>query len=292
MPAIRLGLIGNDIRGSRAPALHRLFGESTGLEVSYDLFVPRALGLSFDQAFAHCRDIGLRGVNITLPYKETAAAKVRIDSPLTRRIGSLNTVVFAKAGPVGFNTDYSGFLSAYREMFGNAQPGRVTMIGAGGVGKAVAFALVALGAREVTILDSDAARAEALARAVAAAGGGATAGCIGEPTAFAGADGVINCTPLGMTGHPGSPVPDGAFPRCRWAFDAVYTPMDTVFRAQAEDAGARFLSGFELHFHQGVDAFEIFTGKRPAGLARLRRAHLSRMSPAGRAVRGGEHARD
>jgi shikimate dehydrogenase len=65
-----------------------------------------------------------------------------------------------------------------------------------------------------------------------------------------------------MHGYPGSPVPDGAFPAGAWAFDAVYTPMETPFRAQALSAGAAFLSGYELFFHQGIQAFEIFTGVR------------------------------
>jgi shikimate dehydrogenase len=58
-------------------------------------------------------------------------------------------------------------------------------------------------------------------------------------------------------------VPEGAFPRATWAFDAVYTPVDTPFRAQALAAGAAFLSGWELFFRQGIDAFALFTGSRP-----------------------------
>jgi shikimate dehydrogenase len=66
-----------------------------------------------------------------------------------------------------------------------------------------------------------------------------------------------------MTGYPGSAVPDEAFPRAAWAFDAVYTPVDTAFRTQALAAGAAFLSGWELFFRQGIDAFALFTGHRP-----------------------------
>jgi shikimate dehydrogenase len=83
---------------------------------------------------------------------------------------------------------------------------------------------------------------------------------------------VVNATPLGMAGYPGSAVPEGAFPATGWAFDAVYTPEHTPFRAQAQAAGARFISGWELFFHQGVDAFEIFTGHRPADTDALRAA--------------------
>lgn len=272
MTLIRLGLIGDNIRASRSPALHRFAGEILGLEVRYDLFLPPAMGKSFDEVFDEVAALGLAGVNVTLPYKERVVAKLRVAEPSISRIGAVNTVRFAPTGAEGHNTDYSGFQAAYRAAFGDAEPGRVVMIGAGGVGKAVAFGLVALGAAEIVLVEKDMAKAVGLAKAVTAAGAGRSKGRVDALAALAGADGVINCTPLGMEGYPGSPVPEGVFPKSAWAFDAVYTPVDTAFRAQALAAGARFLSGWELFFHQGVDAFEIFTGQRPEAeaLAELR----------------------
>ena len=272
MTRIRLGLIGDNIRASRSPALHRIAGELSGLDVSYELYIPPDLGKSFDEVFAEVEAEGLAGVNVTLPYKERVVAKVRVAEPNIARIGAVNTVRFGPEGAQGFNTDYSGFQAAWRAAFGAMPPGRVVMIGAGGVGKAVAFGLAALEASEIVFIEKDEAKAAELARAVTAAAEGRTRGRVGTLAALEGADGVVNCTPLGMVGYPGSPVPEGAFPQAAWAFDAVYTPVDTPFRAQALAAGARFLSGWELFFHQGVDAFEIFTGRRLDGeaLAALR----------------------
>lgn len=266
---IRLALIGDNIRASRAPDLHRACAEIAGLELRYDLLIPPALGKDFDAVFAEAART-CNGINVTLPYKERVVPKVRISDPAVARIGAVNTVVFGPEGPRAFNTDYSGFIAAYRAAFGASAPGHAVMIGAGGVGKAVAFGLVALGATRITVIDADGAKAAALARAVNAAGQGATLARAGDLVALGGADGVINCTPLGMHGYPGSPVPEGAFPTGAWAFDAVYTPVETPFRDQALAAGARFLSGWELFFHQGIDAFEIFTGHRPEDLGRLR----------------------
>ena len=87
---------------------------------------------------------GFRGVNITYPYKETVVADVVINDPLVGAMSAVNTVVFENGGLLGFNTDYSGFISAYRRVFKNHAPGKVCLIGAGGVGKAVAFGLLAL----------------------------------------------------------------------------------------------------------------------------------------------------
>ena len=78
-----------------------------------------------------------------------------------------------------------------------------------------------------------------------------------------GADGLVNCTPLGMTGHPGSAMPRALMPRSGWAFDAVCTPLDTEFLRSAKSSGLAVLSGYELFFHQGIDAFRLFTGMEP-----------------------------
>lgn len=270
MARIRLGLIGDNIAESQSPRLHRLGGVQNARAVSYDLLVPRDCGMEFDQLFTHIAQSGYRGVNVTYPYKERAAAKVVIEDPLVRAIGAVNTVVFDDGGPHGFNTDYSGFVAAYRRIRGDAAPGATLIIGAGGVGKAVAFALIALGATEIRVADRDMAKAEALARALIeaksdiATATGADAGALAP-----GAKGLINCTPVGMVGHGGTPLPRAAMGRAEWAFDAVYTPVDTQFLRDAEAAGLAFISGYELFIGQGVDAWSIFTGL-PLDYDRLR----------------------
>ncbi|TPJ39999.1 shikimate dehydrogenase [Mesorhizobium sp. B2-6-5] len=273
---VRLGLIGDNIMRSRSPDLHRLAGRLSGLDVSYDLFIPREMGKDFDAVFDACRDAGLRGINVTYPYKEMVVSRLCIHDDLTRRIGSVNTVVFDPHGARGYNTDHTGFVAAYRAVFDDMAPGKVVLIGAGGVGKAVAFALLALGADGLTIIDRDAGKARSLAAAIATASKGAVAASCGVDVdpAMDGAGGIVNCTPLGMHGHPGSPARPELLRGLRWAFDAVYTPVDTQFKQQAEAAGIKVLSGFELFFHQGVEAFRIFTGRTPADLGSLRRMLL------------------
>jgi shikimate dehydrogenase len=253
---IRLGLIGDNIRTSRSPALHALAGRLCGLRVSYDLLIPPDLGLSLAEVLDAAQAAGVRGVNVTLPYKERVLPLVRPASDEVARLGAVNTVLFGPGGPVGYNTDFTGFTAAFRAGFGDTSPGRTAVIGVGGAGRAVAFALAGMGAALV-LIDTNTDKAHALARDLP--GGAEVAGL----DALAGCDGIVNATPLGMTGYPGSPVPEGAFPRVAWAFDAVYTPVATPFRTQAIARGAAFLSGWELFFCQGVDAFALFTGHRP-----------------------------
>ncbi len=267
---LKLGLIGGNIRASRSPALHRIAGRLSGVEVSYDLLIPAELGLDFDGVLAKLRAEGYRGVNVTYPFKELAVSRVRVADPALRRLGAVNTVVFGPAGPEGFNTDYTGFAAAYRARFGAQGPGRVALIGTGGVGRAIGFALAELGAQELRLFDRDAAKTVALQRALAATGGPRLVACDSVVAAVTDADGVVNATPVGMVGTPGTPVPAALWAGRGWAFDAVYTPVETEFTRAAAAAGAAVLSGWELFFHQGIDAFAIFAGRPVADPGRLR----------------------
>lgn len=267
---LQLGLIGDNIAASRAPLLHRLAGEQHGIVVTYDRLVPREIGKSFEALFDHVAQAGYRGINVTYPYKEKAATKVRISDPLVRAMGAINTVLFGADQPEGFNTDYSGFLSAYRAARGDQPPGAVLLIGAGGVGRSLAFALAGLGARELRIADLDEGRAAALALALRGSTPALSLTIGRDAAALAqGIEGVVNATPVGMVGHNGTPLPAAAMPVRGWAFDAVYTPVNTDFITAAAAAGLNAISGYELFIGQGVDAWHLFSGL-PLDEARLR----------------------
>lgn len=266
---LRLGLIGDNIARSRSPRLHELTGRHRGVTTTYDRLVPRDLGLPFDEVFAQAAAKGYRGINVTYPYKEVAARLVIVDDPLVRAIGAVNTVLFEAGGPKGFNTDFSGFEAAYRARRGDAATGPVCMIGTGGVGRAVAFGLLGLGVRDLRLVDRDAGKAEALAGDLRRAGDAEIGVHADAGEAARGAAGLINCTPVGMVGHDGTPLPRAAMAGAGWAFDAVYTPVDTQFLTDAAAEELTVISGYELFFWQGVHASRLFTGAAPDE-ARLR----------------------
>lgn len=260
---IKLGLIGDNITRSKSPRLHRTAGEMTGLEVSYDRLIPKDLGLSFEETFAQARATGFRGINVTYPYKEVAAKMVSIPDDKVAAIGSVNTVVFDQNGPEGFNTDFSGFKRAYRSVIGNNPPGTVCLIGTGGVGRAVAFALADLGAKVLRLVDLNPDKVAVLAEALRPFAGCTTIETVTDAIAASqGANGIVNCTPLGMVGIGGTPLPSAALKGSDWCFDAVYTPVRTEFLQGAADAGLKIITGYELFFGQGIDAWQIFTGRQ------------------------------
>lgn len=278
---LRLGLIGDNIAQSKAPLLHRLAGELAGLEISYQRLVPRELDTDFEETFKRAAAGGYRGLNITYPYKEDAVRRVTVEDPLVAAMGAVNTVIFTAEGAKGYNTDYSGFIAAYRAARGDAPAGRVCLIGAGGVGKAVAFGLLKLDATALWILDLDRAKSEDLKARLNNAAPALPVALIDGPEALPDdIDGIVNCTPVGMVGHEGTPLPRpciaAALAGKGWAFDAIYTPLETQFLRDAAAEGQAIIGGYELFFHQGIDAWRLFA-ERSVDSSELRR----RLSEAG-----------
>src|SRR5215831_5757376 len=200
-----VGLIGRNIGGSLAPALHEDAFAAAGTVGHYHLMDVSVLGgRTLEQLFAAARTAGFAGLNITFPFKEAVIPLLDRLSPEAAEIGAVNTVVFDGGGhATGYNTDRSGFRAAFREELGEASVrGRpVLLLGAGGAGRAVAFALKDMGASPIRIHDRDAARASGLCKDLAA-------NSVVSSDA-GGVAGIINATPVGMTGYPGVPFEPG-----------------------------------------------------------------------------------
>lgn len=267
---IRLGLIGFGISRSRAPELHETAGRLVGVPVRYELRETRPG--EFASALAACRADGLCGVNVTHPFKLDAAHAADTAEPSVRRLLAANTLSFADSGISAFNTDHSGFVRAFQRRFGQSllaearlgrdSPGDVVVVGAGGVGQAVAFGLAELGATRLRIHDQRPDAALSLVTRLRAQFRSIRCEAVdGSVDAMRRADGVANCTPMGMHGHgDGMPVGSQVLADAKWAFDAVYTPANTPFLNAAAKRGLACLSGVELWFYQGIHAFERFTG--------------------------------
>ena len=177
-----------------------------------------------------------------------------------RRVGTANTLLFDESGLRAENTDYTGFISAYRHSFGDQSAGEVLLIGAGGVGRAVACALGELAVSHIHILEHDAARAESLSRDLNAMGINATRITPEQAQQeLPHWQGVVNCSPIGHINHPGCPIDTAGLGAQHWVFDAVYIPAHTELLSAAHQAGAKTLSGVDLFVFQGVDAFRFFT---------------------------------
>lgn len=259
---MRLGLVGKGIMNSSSPELHVQLGELTGIATSYDLFdadeIPMA---SLESQIRALVKEGYRGVNVTYPFKSQAVNLASRVSAGARMIGSANTLVFEEGSIRAENTDFSGFISGFHATLGARKPGRVLLLGAGGVGKAVAFGLGRLGARQVVVMDLDEHESRRLANDMREAGFSATsADSSALEEQVAQCDGLVNCTPIGHEKSPGCPIPQDLIEARHWVFDAVYVPAVTEFTAAATAVGAEVMSGVSLFVFQGVDAFKLFCG--------------------------------
>lgn len=260
---LQLGLLGNNINRSRMKNLIELLGEMNDLDVTYRLIdlACRPAPASIAEELTRCRIEGFRGVNVTHPYKRDAFHHVTTMPHFPKGLTSVNTVLFNTDNNLADNTDYSGCIRAFRNQFGDAfTPGRVLMLGAGGVGVAIAYALQRLGVDELVLHDKKQELAEVLVGQMQVAGFTARLAGTDLVAEMAQADGLINATPIGMFQYPGNPFPQAGFGPQRWAFDAVYTPENTALLQQCRNRNIATLSGFRLFLYQGLDAFHHFTG--------------------------------
>jgi len=271
-----LGLIGANIMGSLSPALFAEGFAAARIDGFYhlmdvDCLRERRLPNLLDAVKA----LGFAGVNITYPFKQDVLALLDSVDPEAAQIGAVNTVAIAADGrTTGYNFDRPGWRRGFEETLGadSARGATVVQVGAGGAGRAVAFALMDLGIALLVLHDRDIERARALCSDIATYFGPSRCRLADNlESEIAVAHGVVNATQTGMRGFPGNPVPASALKASHWAADVIYTPVETEFIKCAAAKGARVLGGGGMCVHQAVEAFRLFTGMTP-DVARLHEA--------------------
>jgi shikimate dehydrogenase len=259
-----VGLIGAGIETSWSPRLHEEEADRLGLRCMYQLIDLDRLGLPAEAVgglVAAAHRLGFAGLNITHPCKQLVLGSLDDLSPEASLLGAVNTVVFSDGRAVGHNTDLLGFRESFARGMFDVALDRVVLVGAGGAGAAVAHALLELGAHELAVVDAEPRRAQELAEAI---GERATAGSPDEiETHLAQADGVVNATPVGMTGCPGLPFPAALLRPELWVADIVYRPLETELLRSATACGCRTLNGAGMAVLQAVESFRLFTGIAP-----------------------------
>lgn len=256
---VLLGLIGSPIAHSATPAAQEAAARAAGIEAHYHLI--EVAGADRDDLAAMLdgiRRLGFSGINVTFPYKEAVVPLLDGLSEQAAAMGAVNTIVVDDGRLTGHNTDASGFATAYRRLGRQDGDQPVAIIGTGGVGKAIAFALAGCGVTRLRLYDVDRGRAEALAGLLGTRGRVEIASSAAE--AAEGAAGIVNGTPIGMLPDRGIPIEPSAIRPSQWVADAVYHPLWTPLLKAAQKAGATVMTGRELAIHQGVDAFRLFTG--------------------------------
>jgi shikimate dehydrogenase len=258
----RLGVVGWPVAHSRSPAMQNAALVAVGLrDWRYQLLpVPPEL---FAETVVALPGAGFRGVNVTIPHKEAALALATDPTERARAIGAANTLLFEPDGRIAAdNTDAPGLVAALPF---SAAGRSALVLGAGGSARAVVWALLDAGAREVRVWNRTPERARALSSEL-----GAIAVTRAEP-----ADLLVHCTASGLDPREDAfkPLPLDADDLVSYecVVDLVYRETETSLAQAARAHGVRVVDGREFLVRQGALSFELFTG-RAAPIDLMRRA--------------------
>ena len=227
------GLLGEKLGHSFSPQIHRALA-------GYDY---RLLPTPPEEVETLLRERDFKGLNVTIPYKQTVMPLCDEIDPRAAAIGAVNTVVNRGGRLTGYNTDIDGLIYLARRTGVDMAGKKVVILGSGGTGRTARAAAGELGAAEiVTVSRGGEDNYETLSR-------------------HADAQVLLNTTPVGMYPNCGvSPVSLDAFPHLEGVLDVVYNPLRTALLLEARERGLPCSCGLPMLVAQAWRAEELFTG--------------------------------
>jgi shikimate dehydrogenase len=243
------GLIGRTLTHSFSPTYFQRKFEHLGLDdCTYEAFELADIRELAALLAAHPQ---LRGLNVTIPYKEQIIPYLDELAPSAGRVGAVNTVQFGPEGRlIGHNTDYVGFRESLRRFYPlRGEQAAALVLGTGGAAKAVEVALRELDIRHWLV------SRDPLSRGLTYAD--LTPALLAEHTL------IVNTTPLGTYPQVEAcpPIPYELLTPRHYLFDLVYNPGETEFMRRGKAQGAHTQNGFEMLCLQAEAAWTIWQGK-------------------------------
>jgi shikimate dehydrogenase len=262
------GVAGAPVRHSLSPLMHNAWLQAAGLDGAYVAFAPHQDRF---RAFAEgLRGGAIRGLNVTIPFKEQALAVADRASALAKAAGAANLLLFHEDGQIeARNTDGEGMLQAIAiqapgfDVLG----GPVAVLGAGGAARGAVAALLEAGVTDVRLFNRTLDRAEKLAEDLTGLTGGALVRAFGDAgRAVEDCACVINATSLGLGGGAGPETPWRRIRADAVAMDMVYKPLDTPWLQEARAHGLVTVDGLEMLIRQAIPSYRAFFGADPPKL--------------------------
>ncbi|MCK5391135.1 MAG: shikimate dehydrogenase [Deltaproteobacteria bacterium] len=261
------GIFGHPVKHSLSPDMHNSAFNTLGLNSVYVAFdiAPD----NIEEATRAIRVMGIKGINITIPHKQTIISFLDEVSPDAKLTGAVNTVKNENGKLWGFNTDVGGFLRAIREDLDFSPEGNTLfLIGAGGAARAVLSAFCMNGGAVVYIADIIQAKAIELANQFKANFQNITIETVSLEDQnileqkFGEADILVNASPAGMDGVGSHDIPLTSLNKNAVVYDLVYKPPNTKLLNDAKELGHKASGGLTMLLYQGAENFEIWTGER------------------------------
>ena len=269
------GVVGWPVNHSISPILHRFWLVENNVDGDYVLFT--VMPNDFETFMRNLPNENIKGLNITLPYKQEALKFCdRIDTA-AKRAGAVNTIVIdPNRKLLGTNTDIYGFVqnlkSRFPRWYSNSAP--VAVIGSGGAARAVIIGLQDhLNVKNIKLFNRSKDRARKLSTDL---GGSITVWSLDQlPAELSDVSMLINTTSLGMSGQDELEVDITALPRKCVVYDIVYSPLKTRLLEAAKVQGNPTVDGLGMLLYQAQPGFESWFGVKPTITQSLRERVLS-----------------
>jgi len=253
------GIIGSPVKHTLSPLMHNAAFNHLKLNFVYVPFLvkPSELG----DAIRGFKALNVRGINVTVPHKERVVKYMDKLDPLAENVGAVNTVVFENGNACGYNTDGTGFIKSIKSAT-SLHGKTVLVIGAGGAGSSVSFALSRENVRKLFIYDILGKKASVLAGKINSKKGLARAETTSSPERVATeTDIVVNASTSGMNKKDRCVLDPSLLRKGMFIYDIVYNAKTQLLR-QAERLGAGHMDGMEMLLFQGAAAFELWTDRK------------------------------
>ena len=257
------GLIGNPVEHTVSPTIHNTLASDLGINMVY---VPCHVEKGQREAAVKgAYGLNIRGCNVTVPYKSDVIEYLSDIDDLAHKIGAVNTLVRTEGGYKGYNTDITGLLRAMKSDNVPIENEKIVILGAGGVGRAVAFMCAVNGAGKIYLLNRTADKAKQVADEVNHAVGKecVTAMAMSDYTQLS-ENGyiVIQSTSVGLFPNADDVVIDDNdfYKKIKAGYDLIYRPWETKFMKLVKENGGVAYNGLKMLLYQGIDAFELWNG--------------------------------
>ncbi len=263
------GLIGYPVKHSLSAVMHnaafkylREHGE-IDYDAEYKLFevTPKDLDSFLDSLSRQ----NIYGLNVTIPHKEKLFHFVKFDynSPYLNKIKAVNTIVKKDDIWTAYNTDILGFSLHLKE---NIDPlnKKVAILGAGGAGKAVAYAVANSKAKEIAIYDIDKNKVKEIIDIIKDLFKNFDIKSFDsiEQLNIQDKDILINATPIGMKDADSCLISEKMLHKNLFVYELIYNPQETKLLSLAKKVGIKYTNGLKMLLYQGMLSFEIWTGKK------------------------------